>query len=124
MRTVIIEARHFGLIIRAFNMIEGSRSLSLSYKLGRILAPVSMLQQAFLARLKPYVGPGGHLKENLTPEQELEAQSLVEEEMEIEIPSLSITEFLAHPGLTVKDDTVLPYLVDIGILVEENAQGD
>ena len=122
MRTITIEARHFGLILRAFNMIEGRRSLALSYKLGRILAPITGLQTEFLERIKPFVGAGGHLREDITDEEKAEVETLIVEEIEIEIPEITIQEFTNHVGLTIQDDTVLPYLVDVGVIVDQQDQ--
>lgn len=114
--TVTIEARHLGLISKAFSMIQGRKPLTLSYKIGRILEPIHALQQDFINQIAPFIGEGGNLREDLTDEERAAVEALTMEEVAFEIPTVTLGEIMLNEGLTVADDSVLPYLVDIGVL--------
>jgi hypothetical protein len=88
--TVTITAKNLGLIIQAFNMLKGPKSIMLAYKIGRILEPVHKLQGEFIKRVGPFVDEVGNLKEDLTEEQRELVETLVNEPLTFEIPTLEL----------------------------------
>jgi hypothetical protein len=114
--------KHLGLILKAFGMIEGKKSIMLSYKFGRILEPVRDLQGEFINRLRPFIDAQGNLLEDLTDEQREEVEAIVDEDLTFEIPDVTIQEIVqaSISGLVVSDDSVLPYLVDQNIILDNH----
>lgn len=115
---VTVGARHLGLIAQAFANIQGDRGILLSYKFGRILEPVMKAQQTFIAAITPFVDAEGHLRTDLTDEERELVEVLVNEEITVEIPIVGLAEIALENRLRMTDDSILTYLVDIGILVE------
>lgn len=111
-----IPAKALGLVGMAFHQLKGDRPVMLSYRIGRIMETAGEMQRAMIERLQPYM-EGGQLREERTPEEEQQVQEILEEEITLHIPVISIGE-LEEAGLTVKgeDDTVLTFLIQHGIL--------
>ena len=112
-------ARNLGLIIKAFSEIQGDRPIMLAYTIDKILRPVRELQSAFIARIRPFVAETGEIKHDLTNEQRGLVEEMVNEPVTFEIPRLTVKIHGQHRGLTVTDDTVLPFLMDVGVLADE-----
>lgn len=117
--SVDVEARHLGLIIRALGEIKGPKPIMLSYKFGRILEPVSKLQQEFVAQLAEYVIPEtGSLREDLTDQERAKVEELVTENVTFDIPTVTVLD-IAEMDITMDDDSVLVYLVETGVFVDD-----
>ena len=121
--TVTVKARHLGLIIQAFNQIQGEKPIMLSYKFGRIVEPVQMLQKTFIDRIRPFLNDDGSIKQDLGDEDKAAVEALVDEELEFEVPTVTILDIagaisVTGGSLTVGDDSVLVYLVDIGVIID------
>ena len=115
--TVTIGGKHLGLILKAFSMIQGPRPIMLSYKIGRIQEPVLDLQKEFVQRIQPYVNEMGGLKPDLTDEEKTVVEEILNEDLSFEVPTMLLKEFFVSE-LKVEDNSVLPYLVDIGVVKE------
>lgn len=120
-REVTLNVKHLGLILKGFSLIEGKKPLGLSYKIGRITGPVQELQKEFIVQLQEYM-ENGHLKEDLTDKQRDEVEKLLEQEVTFNIPRLTITDVVVPTtfgAMCISDDEVLPYLVDVGIIIDD-----
>ena len=115
---VTTPARNLGLISRAFQEIKGPRPIMIAYKIGQILKPVGELLQEFQKRLEPYIEKDGTKKEEMSEEHEAELIAILDEELTFEVPDLSVQEIAMHEKLVCEDDTVLMFLIDIGVLVD------
>ena len=123
--TVHTTARNLGLITQALRMMQGKKPLMLSYKFGRIQAPVTTLHRELIGQLRPYTDEQGTLRDDLTEEETAKVEALVDEEVEFEIPSVSISDLAAACAngalLELDDDSVLVYLVEVGVFTDESS---
>jgi hypothetical protein len=115
MKEISTSARNLGVILTAFGEIKGPRNIMVGYTIGQILKPVRELQALFVDRIGEYVDAGGNLKTDLSDEDKEYVQGLVNEEVSFEVPRLTI-KMLSQSNLSVTDDTVLTFLVDVGVL--------
>ena len=84
----------------------------LSYKIAQILKPVDELQEKLIERAQ------GHIDEEGAPLEghEEDCKNILDEELELDIPVLSIDDLLGCEKLTVPDESVVMLLLDIGVL--------
>jgi hypothetical protein len=111
--TIKIQAFQLGFLQRAINGIKGDRPIMLAYKLVRFLKPVDEMQKQFVERMGPYLDDTGRVKEK----DEEKAQKVMEEQLEIDVPVLTIADLEGADGLTVADDSILMFLMEVGALV-------
>ena len=84
----------------------------LSYKIAQILKPVDELHEKLIERAQDFVdNEGSPLKGH-----EKECENILNEELELDIPVLSIDDLLGCEKLTVPDESVVMLLLDIGVL--------
>jgi len=112
METHIIKIKAFQLafVQKSIRGIKGDRPIMLAYKLAQFLRPVDEMHNQFLERVKPHFDEEGVVLEG----REDEAETIFNEELELDVPVLSIDDLTSAESLTVPDDSVLMFLVDIG----------
>ena len=110
--TITLKAFQLSLIQRSLRGIQGDRPLMLSYKIAQILKPVDELHEKLIERAQAFVdNEGSPLKGH-----EKECENILNEELELDIPVLSIDDLLGCEKLTVPDESVVMLLLDIGVL--------
>jgi hypothetical protein len=115
---VTMKARALGAVVVAFGEIKGDRPIMLAYNINKILKPVLELQKAFVTRITPLIDPAtSKPRGDLNPEETALVEEIINEEVTFEVPRLTI-KTLHQAGLSVTDDTVIPFLMDVGILEE------
>lgn len=123
MREVNLPAKVLGLVLEAFNRIQGDRPVMLSTRLGKIVVQAQEMNEKFLERVKPYIevseGGKGVLREDLSDEEQAKVDEIFNEELTLRIPKVGLSE-LGEAGLTVPDDAVLIFLLEQGLLVDDS----
>lgn len=112
-----IKASQLISVQQAVMGIRGDRPIMLAYKLAQLLKPVDEMHQQFIERARPHFDEKGEVKEG----HEDEAENIFNEELDIDVPVISIDDLVSAESLTVPDDSVLMFLVDIGVLTEPRA---
>lgn len=117
-RKITIPAGLVALTNLAFGQIGGPRSALLSYKFGKITALLREEQGFLNDALRPYVQESGALREDLTPEETICVQELLGAGVTIRIPEVTLGEILLSDKLEIEDDSLLPFLLENGVIVE------
>lgn len=112
-------------VLAAFRMFSGDRPTMLSYRMGRILAPVSELHEKMIERLRPYLADNGALRpvqdednpDGLTQEDMDQVDEILNETLTFHVRPISLKE-IDEAGLVVRgdDDTIIPFLVREGFI--------
>lgn len=97
----------------------GPRPVMLAYKLGETVRVLQGLNVYLLNKLNPYL-QGGTLQEDLTESEQEEVNDILDEDLKVEIPRIQLEE-LESAGVKVDDLSILPFLVEHGILRADRA---
>jgi len=118
--TVTFTAKELPLLLQAFALINGPKDLMLSYKFGLAQEPLAKLRATLVEKLTllDALDENGAVRPSLDDEVREAVAAVLAEEIEIEIPEITLRE-VAMNRLTVNDDSVMPYLVDRGFIVAD-----
>ena len=110
---VMLKAGQLSSIAQAFQAIEGSRPVQLSFQIGKILAEAEEAHQVMLEKLKPLLDESGKLEDDNE-----EALEIFNEDIALDLPKITL-EDLSSADLMVSDDIAMAFLMSTGILLEE-----
>lgn len=122
-RDVTIKAGQCGLVVKALTLIQGKKPASLSYRIGCVSSIALDKHNQFVDELKKFIKEEGDADRTLTKEEVQDIKKAVEADIVISIPHIALEEIISSDQYVLSDDTVLPFLVRVGVLTEGGELG-
>lgn len=113
MKEVQLRAGQLSTVRSCFEAFEGSRPISLSLKIAKLLAEVDAAWDLFRESIQPYIDDQGQIK----PDHAQAATELVEEVVELEVPEITFAE-LDAAKLQVSNDSAVLFLLSNRLISE------
>lgn len=113
--TATVPVRRLFGIQEALSYIEGPKPIMVAYKFGKIATEAREVLASARERLLPFADEeSGSLRQNLSEGEEAEVEELLDEEIRMVVPVVTLEELAS---LSATDDSAIMFLVECGLIV-------
>lgn len=103
MKEIQIEAKHLRFVRQSFEALQGSKPISLSLKIAKVLAEADQAYELFLNKIKPFLNDQGEVLDDHMEG----AMEILDEQVGLSVPSIDFQELEAADLRTESDAAVL-----------------